>query len=239
MSNLKVNTIEEATSSAGVTISSDLTVSGATFTSRGIDDNATAEKIDITDGTTAIANALTVAGTFTSQGIDDNATSEKLDITNTTTTVANDFAVSGTFTSQGIDDNATSEKLDITDSTTTIANNVVLNGTLNVAGGYASTPYVLAWWRGSVTSSGGSEPTSVADVSSSVSVTSSIASEQLELIVPDATATANPCVIVTCQEVTKVVSATPAGGVTTIVIDFPGIGASATHVVHVVVFAGG
>ena len=67
-----------------LTIVNDLSVGGTlgvtgAFTSPGIDDNASAEQIDITGTTVTVNNALTVAGaftasgSFTSQGIDDNA----------------------------------------------------------------------------------------------------------------------------------------------------------------------
>ena len=98
MSNLKVNAIED--NGAGqVTFNDNVLIAGSTFTSRGIDDNATGIKLTIADsgdvvdvegnlntttltveGLTACEGACTVTGAFTSVGIDDNATAEAIDI---------------------------------------------------------------------------------------------------------------------------------------------------------------
>ena len=101
MSNLKVNAIED--NGAGqVTFNDNVLISGSTFTSRGIDDNATGIKLTIADsgdvvdvegnlntttltveGLTACEGACTVTGVFTSPGIVDNANANAISIADT------------------------------------------------------------------------------------------------------------------------------------------------------------
>jgi hypothetical protein len=99
MSSLKVDAIED--NGAGqVTFNDNVVISsGKTFTSQGIDDNATAVKLTIADsgdvvdvngnlnansltveGATACEGACTVTGVFTSQGILDNGSAKAIDI---------------------------------------------------------------------------------------------------------------------------------------------------------------